>query len=131
MSERLYKVVIINHFFIIEPFFIMAKRRKSTNKSKKSKKTKSQKGLGIVIRMSRPRTRPFIARRVKGSRPVIDQEGGFLGSLLLGGLGTILSKILLKKSAGSVKYKKAVALFGEHHFITMKVFKGLTHQKGY
>ena len=34
--------------------------------------------MGIVIRMSRPRTRPFIARGVKGGRPVvINQKGGF------------------------------------------------------
>ena len=50
--------------------------------------------MGIVIRMSRPRTRPFIARMAKGGRPVtIDQKGGFLGTLLAGGLGSILSQI--------------------------------------
>ena len=33
--------------------------------------------MGIVIRMSRPRTRPFIARGVKGGRPVVvNQKGG-------------------------------------------------------
>ena len=32
--------------------------------------------MGIVIRMSRPRTRPFIARMAKGSRPVVNQKGG-------------------------------------------------------
>ena len=75
----------------------MAKRRKST---KKSKKTKSQTGAGIIVKMSRPRTRPFIARRAKGVRPVvIDQKGGFLGPLIAGLMGLAASTIpaLIKK----------------------------------
>ena len=50
--------------------------------------------------MSRPRTRPFIARRAKGSRPVvIDQQGAFLGALLAGLAGLAESTIpaLIKK----------------------------------
>ena len=44
--------------------------------------------------MSRPRTRPFIARRAKAMRPVvIDQQGGFLGALLAGLAGLAASTI--------------------------------------
>ena len=73
----------------------MGKKRKST---KKSKKTKSQKGMGIVIKMSRPRTRPFIARRAKGVRPVvIDQKGGFLGALIAGLAASTIPALIKKK----------------------------------
>ena len=56
--------------------------------------------MGIIVKMSRPRTRPFIARRAKGVRPVvIDQKGGFLGALLAGLAGLAASTIpaLIKK----------------------------------
>ena len=51
--------------------------------------------MGIVIRMSRPRSRPFKARMAKGGRPVVvDQKGGFIFPLLAGLAGTVLSKFL-------------------------------------
>ena len=56
--------------------------------------------MGIVIKISRPRTRPFIARMAKGSRPVVvDQKGGFLGPLIAGLVGLAASTIpaLIKK----------------------------------
>ena len=56
--------------------------------------------MGIIVKMSRARTRPFIARRAKGGRPVVvDQQGGFLGALIAGlaGLAANTLPALIKK----------------------------------